>query len=781
MKGTSDVKFYLVMEKGLVSERMIPVETRVTIGRGPGNTIQVADPGVSKQHAVVYLEEGKAVVEDLGSLNGTFINGKKVGKGALAAGDILRVGRVSLRFYEEKESTSEGNRLGETQYIDEADFKEPSPPSEELHSIVAVLSRAAIFSRLDRETLEELGQSAEIAGFEPGEIVIGQGDRDRSVYVIVKGKVRVFTHDQKGDEVLLSFLAEGDFFGEISLLTGAHRTATVQAEERTLLCRLGYGVMQELIQRHPAVKDLLEQYHRQRLRELLKALRESEDRYSTLFNSASDAIFICDFTGRFLEVNEAACERLGFTQEELLQMRCEDIEAPEYAGLLSRRLDELREHGHIVFETEHLTKEGEKVPVEVSARIIEHAGTPAVLTIARDITERKAAEKEKEKLEEQLVHSQKMEAIGRLAGGIAHDFNNLLTTILGHADLVLTSAEGSEPLLEDVQAIKKAGERAASLVRQLLAFSRKQVLQPAVLDLNSVVIDMEKMLRRLIGEDIELETVLKPGLHQVKVDPGQIEQIIMNLAVNARDAMPQGGKLTVETANVELSEDYTRRRPMMRPGPYVMLVLSDTGIGMEAETLSHVFEPFFTTKELGKGTGLGLATVYGIVKQSGGYIWVYSEPGEGTTFKIYLPSVQEGEEAVRKPHESSGKGGDETVLVVEDDDMLRNMARNILKRYGYRVLEAQDAETALEASRGHEGPIHLLLTDVVMPGISGRELAERLQSERPAARVLFMSGYTDEAVVHHGVLESGISFVQKPFSPDVLARKVREVLDTLST
>jgi len=386
---------------------------------------------------------------------------------------------------------------------------------------------------------------------------------------------------------------------------------------------------------------------------------------------------------------------------------------------------------------------------------------------------------ENRRLEEQIRQSQKVEAIGRLAGGIAHDFNNLLTAIIGYSDLMLNNFGDNNPWSADLLEIKKAGERAAALTRQLLAFSRKQVLQPRVLDLNDVVADMDKMLRRLIGEDIELVTLFGRELGRVKSDPGQIEQIIMNLAVNGRDAMPQGGKLTIETTNVELDETYARKHVAVKPGPYVMLAVSDNGLGMDAETQSHLFEPFFTTKELGKGTGLGLSMVYGIVKQSGGNIWVYSEPGEGTVFKIYLPRVTEGVETWQPPinDQTEKLTGTETVLVVEDETVVRNLVRNILQRNGYTVLEANDGEEALRIAIRHEGTIHLMVTDVVLPKMSGRQLAERIAIIRSGMGVLYMSGYSDNAIVQHGVLDPGIAFLQKPFTPDALARKVREVLD----
>jgi PAS domain S-box-containing protein len=384
----------------------------------------------------------------------------------------------------------------------------------------------------------------------------------------------------------------------------------------------------------------------------------------------------------------------------------------------------------------------------------------------------------RKRLEEQLLQAQKMEAVGRLAGGVAHDFNNVLTAITGYADLLLMNLGDLDPWRKDVEEIKKAADRASTLTHQLLAFSRKQVLQPRVLNLNAVVANMEKMLRRLIREDIDLVAVLDPALGNVKADPGQTEQVIMNLAVNARDAMPQGGKLTIETMNVYLDEDYARQHVDVQPGPYVMLAVSDTGIGMNEETLSYIFEPFFTTKEKDEGTGLGLSTVYGIVKQSGGHIWVYSEPGQGTTFKVYLPQVEEVIELLEPSSVPTElPQGSETVLLVENADIVRGLAHRVLLQNGYTVLEARHGEEAFLICEQHEGPIHLLVTDVVMPGMSGRELAERLTTSYPETKVLYMSGHTDNAIVRHGVLEPDIAFLQKPFTPDVLARKVREVLD----
>ena len=392
--------------------------------------------------------------------------------------------------------------------------------------------------------------------------------------------------------------------------------------------------------------------------------------------------------------------------------------------------------------------------------------------------ERERAEEEKAALQEQLRQSQKMEAIGRLAGGIAHDFNNLLTVIKGYSQLSRIELKEGDPLRGNIDEIQNATERAASLTRQLLAFSRRQVMEMKVLDLNTLLRDLDKMLRRVIGEDLELVTLLAEDLGRVKADPGQIEQVIMNLAVNGRDAMPNGGKLTIETANVELDEFYARSHMDVKPGRYVMFSVSDTGVGITPEVKERVFEPFFTTKEKGKGTGLGLSTAYGIVKQSEGNIWVYSEPGKGTTFKIYLQRVDEPLEELREKMVGEElPRGRETVLVVEDEEKVRKLIVEILGRQGYRVLEASHGDEALLIHEKHDGPIHLNLVDVVMPGMSGSELAKRLTSLRPETKILYMSGYTDNAIVHHGVLARGVNYIQKPFTMDGLTRKVREVLD----
>ncbi len=395
---------------------------------------------------------------------------------------------------------------------------------------------------------------------------------------------------------------------------------------------------------------------------------------------------------------------------------------------------------------------------------------------------RRQSEEALRRSEEQLRQAQKMEAVGQLAGGVAHDFNNLLTIIRGYSDLLLNGILGPDDAGRDaVQEIRKAAERAADLTRQLLAFSRRQVLAPRVFVLNNVIHEMDKMLRRLIGEDIRLTSRLAADLGMVKADPGQIEQVLLNLAVNARDAMPRGGQLTIETANVQLDESYTRTHPEVQPGPFVMLAVTDTGCGMDAATQARIFEPFFTTKGPDKGTGLGLATVYGIVKQSGGSIYVYSEVGRGTSFKVYLPRHEEVSPASRETHSTPraerGSHGQETLLIVEDDNSVRALTRTVLRGYSYDVIEAVDADDALRCVSQQTRPIHLLVTDLVMPGMSGRELAERLKLMRPEMKVLYVSGYTDDAVVRHGLLEAEVAFLQKPFTPSALASKVREVLD----
>jgi signal transduction histidine kinase len=406
-------------------------------------------------------------------------------------------------------------------------------------------------------------------------------------------------------------------------------------------------------------------------------------------------------------------------------------------------------------------------------------GGPLLVRTLRYAAERKRAEEVLRKTEEQLRQAQKMEAVGRLAGGVAHDINNMMTVVTGFSDLLLRAPPRDEQQQRGIlEEIKKAGERAVTVARQLLAFSRKQMVQPVVLDLNGVVTGLDKMLRSLVREDIRLTTLLDPALHPVKADLGQIEVVILNLAANARDAMPRGGTLTIETANAELDASFWPNDFEAQPGPYACLAVTDTGSGMDERTRAHLFEPFFTTKEVGKGTGLGLATVYGVVKQSGGQIAVYSEPGRGTTFKIYLPQATETVPApVSGPEPPGDLHGRETVLLAEDDEGVRRLARQVLEEKGYTLLEARTGAEALDVAGQHPGPIHLLVADTVMPEMNGRELSQRLVRSRPGVKVLYVSGYSENVIVHHGVLDPGIPFLQKPFTPPALLRKVREVLD----
>ncbi|HVQ36766.1 MAG TPA: PAS domain S-box protein, partial [Pyrinomonadaceae bacterium] len=625
-------------------------------------------------------------------------------------------------------------------------------------------------------------------------------------------------------------------------------------------------------------------------------LRESEERYRDLVENARDIIYSHDLLGNYTSCNQAGEEITGYSQAEALKLNLSQTIAPEFLEKARQMLaDKLAGGNTTAYELELIAKDGHRVPVEVNTRLVLEDGIPIEVTgIARDITDRKAAEAELRRLaaaveqsgdsivitdhdgniqyvnpafervsgyskeevlnqnprilksgrtdpsvyeglwetittgevwsgqlsnlkkdgtifdervsisavydeshsivnyvavkqdisdliglEEQLRQSQKMEAVGQLAGGVAHDFNNLLTAINGYSSLSLRAVEDDSPIRGYLEEIKKAGDRAAKLTRQLLAFGRKQILQPLPVNLNDIVADLNKMLRRLIGEDVKLTAKFDPALKTVKADPGQLEQVIVNLVVNARDAMPTGGNLTIETANFEVDREYANKHVGVQPGSYVMLFVSDTGTGMTHEVKTRIFEPFFTTKEKGKGTGLGLSTVYGIVKQSGGHIWLDSELGQGTCFHVCLPQAGTATKpAARETAEPAVPAGSETILLVEDEDVVRGIAKKILEQAGYNVLDAKGGEDAFRISETHHEHIHLLLTDVVMPEISGKEVADRLTSSRPSLAVLFMSGYTDETIVHHGVLDSNVEFIQKPFSPEALAKTVRAVLDS---
>ena len=505
------------------------------------------------------------------------------------------------------------------------------------------------------------------------------------------------------------------------------------------------------------------------------ALHASERRALTLFDAVDLIVLGLDSGGVVDYVNPFFLQLTGYTREDVLGQPWIERFVPKahQAGMSGLFLELYDRDLHAHYQNPIVTKAGEERLVAWNNTVVrDREGRPSgTLSVGEDITEHR-------RLEEQYRQAQRMEAVGSLAGGVAHDFNNILTAILGYAELLLMELPPDSEHLADAAEIRTAAQRAAGLTRQLLAFSRQQVLQPTVLCVNDVLANVENMLCRLLGENVALRTALAPDAGNVRADAGQLEQVIVNLAVNARDAMSAGGKLTIETANAELSEDYAEANQPVVAGQYVMLAVTDTGVGISPENRLRIFEPFFTTKEQGKGTGLGLSTVYGIVKQSGGYIWVYSEPGKGATFKVYLPRVDAPVEPQTPPRPIQGTpAGTETILLAEDDEQLRKLVRGLLDRIGYQVLSAASAEEALAQAREHGSQIHLLLTDVVMPGEGGHQLARRLAEARPATRTLFMSGYTDAAIVDHGILERGHHYLQKPFTPAVLARRVRDVLD----
>jgi two-component system cell cycle sensor histidine kinase/response regulator CckA len=521
----------------------------------------------------------------------------------------------------------------------------------------------------------------------------------------------------------------------------------------------------------PAVgRELRESESRRARRQAEADLQASELRYRLLFDSSPLPMWVFDSeTLAFLAVNDAAVQHYGFSRDEFAAMTIEDIRPPDDILALRKDLEHADDARRI---WRHMKKNGDIIAVEVKSHELSFEARRARLVLANDVTDRV-------RLEEQLRQAQKMEAVGRLAGGVAHDFNNVLSVILSYSEMLLLEMKDGEPMRGDIDEIRKAGVRAADLTRQLLMFSRQQVLELKVLDLNEVVTSMDKMLQRILGADVDLVSILAPSLGRVRADRSSIEQVIMNLVVNARDAMPRGGKLTMETGNVDLDEAYAQEHLGVIPGPHVMLAISDTGSGIDRALLARIFEPFFTTKDSGKGTGLGLSTVLGIAQQSGGSVWVYSELGRGTTFKVYFPRVDAPLEKSRTLPPAAELRGSETILLVEDDDQVRAVARGILRKNGYHVIEARNAGEALLHSENHPGTMHLLLSDVVMPQMSGPELAKRLAKTRPEMRILCMSGYTDDSIVRHGVLDAQLAYLQKPITPDSLLAKVREVLDAV--
>jgi PAS domain S-box-containing protein len=517
--------------------------------------------------------------------------------------------------------------------------------------------------------------------------------------------------------------------------------------------------------------------------EAREAARTSEERYRLLFHANPMPAWVYDRdTLRFLAVNESAVREYGYSEEEFLAMTLEDIRPKEDVAALRAAVAASPNELHRLTGWRHRRKDGQLMDVElVSHGIVFDGHRNADLIIVVDVTERLRSEEERLRLETRLRQSEKLEAIGQLAGGVAHDFNNLLTVITSYSGLLLGELREDDPLRADVQQISGAARRAAALTRQLLAFSRQQVLHLRPLTFNGVVEGVEKLLRRLVRENIEIVTELDPNLYLVEADPGQLEQVIINLAVNSRDAMPEGGTLAIRTTNADLDDQYLERHAgiAVEPGSYAMLSVSDTGCGMDAATQTRIFEPFFTTKDPGVGTGLGLPTVYGIVKQSGGYIWVYSEPDRGSTFKVYLPRVNSESEAAHsaRPGATERRHGSETVLLVEDDGALRQVACRALRKYGYAVLEARNGRDALELCAHHAGAIHVVVTDLVMPAMSGDELAERLAQRHPRMKMLLMSGYARDESVRRSIARAGRAFIEKPFSGDALAAHVRQILD----
>jgi two-component system, cell cycle sensor histidine kinase and response regulator CckA len=507
-------------------------------------------------------------------------------------------------------------------------------------------------------------------------------------------------------------------------------------------------------------------------------LAEREELFRLISENAADMIAVVDTKGQRLYNSPSYQKLLGYSQEELGQTSAfEQIHADDRQAVVDAANDARRTGMGRTVEYRIRHKDGRWLTLESTASVVRNrdGAVEKLVIVNRDITERK-------QLEEQLYRSQKLEAIGRLSGGVAHDFNNLLGLMIGYSEALQDRIPPDDPYREAVDEIQNAGKRAAALTQQLLAFSRKQVLEPRILSVNTIIQDIEKMLRRLLGEDIEMQLVLSPNTCSVKADRSQIEQVILNLVVNARDAMPDGGKLIIETGNWKLDRSTVLRHPYVIPGPYAMLKVTDTGCGMDAELQSHIFEPFFTTKEKGKGTGLGLATAYGVIKQSGGYIWVDSEVGKGTTFRIYLPEVSAAAETVHEVKATPRIAPERrTILLVEDERSLRKLTRKTLSDAGHKVFEASDASAALEVSRKTKDGIDLLLTDVIMPGMSGKKLADVLVAERPGIGVLYMSGYTDGEIATHGILEEGTAILRKPFTRDELMRRVEDALMAVAT
>jgi PAS domain S-box-containing protein len=637
-------------------------------------------------------------------------------------------------------------------------------------------SRSVSLFILNKETFEFIHHISCPAAAESGTLkvfdqfvdqgVIASALNSKRGYLIADGP----TLAGKGDVLILPLVAFDEIAGVILVFLSRAKAALNKTGLQ--LCLIQARQVAGTIHNKALIHQIRdnEALLRQRISGRTQSLEQGQRELKTILDSIKTGIVIIDRqTCRIINVNNTALAVTGYSKERLLESSCQVLcgEENNHCPFSPEGLNGSQDF----FETVLTKSNGETVPILKTIVPVVLGGHPCLLESFVDITERKH-------LETQFFQSQKLEAIGRLAGGVAHDFNNLLMAIMGYCDLTLTGLSKESQPFHFVEEISKAAERAAALTGQLLALSRRQVLQPKIMDLNSILTDIKKMLLRIIGEDIELISRLAPDLGYVKADKGQLEQVVMNLTINARDAMPQGGRLLFETANVEIDQHYQSRHPVVIPGSYILMTVSDNGEGMDKETQSHIFEPFFTTKAVGKGTGLGLSTVYGIVKQSGGYIWVYSEVGHGTTIKINLPQALETMENPKTIQEPKpAPRGSETILLVEDELMLRSSIREGLEINGYRVLEAGNGDEALSMSQNHADRIHLVLTDVVMPGMNGREMAESLSFTHPEAKVLYMSGYTNDAVIRHGLLHEKTAFLQKPFTPKDLALKVREILD----
>ncbi|MBN1139493.1 MAG: response regulator [Anaerolineae bacterium] len=568
------------------------------------------------------------------------------------------------------------------------------------------------------------------------------------------------------------------------LLARALSYAVERQQVRRALQEVHQAMERRVHDRTAALKEANEQLQQEvaERRQAEAALQESEDKYRSLFNQSVSGIYLHDFEGRIVDVNQMACLQSGYSREELLQLTVFDLH-PKGAGTIVMPPDEIlrqwsewQPEQRSTLEAEHQRKDGTIFPAEISTGVIRYGERHLMLAIVQDISERKQAAAEQQELQARLAQAQKMEAVGRLAGGVAHDFNNMLGVIMGHAELAMRHIDPDHALYSDLVEIHQAAQRSTDLTRQLLAFARKQIITPVVIELNGTIERMLKMLRRLIGEDIEL--IWRPGvaLWPVKIDPGQFSQILINLCLNARDAIAGVGAIVIETQNAARDEAYTADRGWFVPGEYVQLAVSDTGYGMDHEVLTNLFEPYFTTKQEGQSGGLGLATVYGAVKQNRGFIHVYSEPGHGTTVKIYLPRAV-GPTVTIETARPSVSGGQETVLVVEDEPAILRLATTVLERLGYTVLTASHPGEALARAMEYAGTIDLLVTDVVMPEMNGRELATRVMASHPGLKCLFMSGYTANVIARQGVLDEGVWFLQKPFSIDDLALQVRKVLE----